>query len=226
MAQHRVLTNLQSILERACYIFAETKLDHVVGQNSWNCAEAGELNRWTKILETYEHTLFDRNQISSLGKLLVELLNAITQLRHDAVHRAHVTADRLLEYVEDAKMFATLLEDQAALGIISRIQAHIQSSIEELQSNKAKLEHRMAKKKAFAAVRANWDLQEEVALRKAMDEEKVITRLAGLNLLQAIAAITDTEHNGAASMGPVVAGNDAGWKSYPKYNDPSSEHWL
>lgn len=133
---------VQSILEKSCYAFATIKLNHVLSHKAWDCPEAGELNVWTKVLWEYEleRHVFDQSIATSLRKPTLDLLRDVAQLRHDTVHRVRLTADKLLEYLESAKLFVMLLGDHAALKILSKIQRHLVSTVAEMKRNKKMIE--------------------------------------------------------------------------------------
>ncbi|KAL1606212.1 hypothetical protein SLS60_003613 [Paraconiothyrium brasiliense] len=199
--QHRLLVGVQQKLEQACYAFAQEKLSGVLQREGWDCAEAVELNRWPKIILTYQEEL-RLNDSRDLTRPLTDLLNSIAQLRHAAVHRLRLTADRVLQFVIDAELLVTLLRNDDFLFSISTTRRQIQSTIEELERNKDMLELRQVEiKKRFAAKRAELDLEEREAIHSMVKEDKDYTFFAGMNLEQALHAPATVIHRRASTGG-------------------------
>lgn len=184
--QHRLLVRVQNILEKACYAFAQKKVGGILEREGWDCAEAVELNRWPRVLLTYQNQ-FNASDLRNAGKPLPDLLDSITQLRHAAVHRLRLTANRALQFIMDAESLAKLLLNDEFVYIISTIRRQTQSTIEELERNKDLLESRLAEtKKQFAARRAELERQEREAMENTVKEDKEYTIFAGANLEQAL----------------------------------------
>ncbi|CAN9444882.1 unnamed protein product [Alternaria alternata] len=183
--QHRILVRVQYALEKACFIFAQERLGGILQKEGWDCAEAVELNRWPKVLLTYQKEC-DLNSAQEVGKPLPSLLDSIVQLRHDAVHRARLTSNKLLERLADAVVLARLIQDDRCINLISTIRQKTQHAIEELVSDKALLNRKLGEiKTTFAEKRAELDRQEASLLDITVKEhrEPMISVSGSLDLL-------------------------------------------
>ncbi|KAH6842058.1 hypothetical protein B0T12DRAFT_273547 [Alternaria alternata] len=166
--QHRVLVKVQYALEKACFTFAQKRLENVLQKEGWDCAEAVELNRWPKVLLTYPEDC-NLNGLNEFDESLPNLLDSVTQLRHDTVHRVRLSSTEILQHLTDAVMFAQLLRDDECSEFISTIRRRTQDAIEELVRNKAILDRRLDEiKSGFTAKRAELDRQEAAALEAAV----------------------------------------------------------
>jgi len=83
----------------------------MVEDKEWECAELVELNLWTQVFATNQDIFLE--DVNELGKPLKELFDSITQLRHPAVHRLRISANRLELFLIDAESLARLLRDQS-----------------------------------------------------------------------------------------------------------------
>ncbi|KAG9185454.1 hypothetical protein G6011_07998 [Alternaria panax] len=170
--QHRVLVRVQYALEKTCFAFAQKTLGSVLQREGWDCAEAVELNRWPKILLSYQEEC-NLNSVQEVDKSLPILLDSITQLRHNAVHRVSLSSLELSQYLTDAVMLAQLLQDDGCSRFISTVRERTQDAIEEFVRNKAILDSRLADIKCmFAAKRVELDLEEATLLETAVREHK------------------------------------------------------
>ncbi|CAN9440265.1 unnamed protein product [Alternaria alternata] len=168
--QHRVLVKVQYALEKACFTFAQKRLENVLQKEGWDCAEAVELNRWPKVLLTYPEDC-NLNGLNEFDESLPNLLDSVTQLRHDTVHRVRLSSNEILQHLTDAVMFAQLLKDDECSEFVSTIRRKTQDAIEELVRNKAILDRRLDEiKNGFTAKRAELDRQEAAALEAAVGE--------------------------------------------------------
>ncbi|CAN9205197.1 unnamed protein product [Alternaria alternata] len=168
--QHRVLVKVQYALEKACFTFAQKRLENVLQKEGWDCAEAVELNRWPKVLLTYPEDC-NLNGLNEFDESLPNLLDSVTQLRHDTVHRVRLSSNEILQHLTDAVMFAQLLKDDECSEFVSTIRRRTQDAIEELVRNKAILDRRLDEiKNGFTAKRAELDRQEAAALEAAVGE--------------------------------------------------------
>jgi hypothetical protein len=186
--QHRLLARVQTILEVACYKFASKHTPTILEREGWSCPESVELNRWPKILLTHREE-FNQRSVDEIGKPLLDLFNSIAQLRHTAVHRLRLTANRTLQFVVDAEALVKLLRDDITLDVVASMRRHLQACIGEMERNKDLLELSMATTKAqFAAKRQELERQEREALENTVSEDKEYTVLAGRSLEKALNA--------------------------------------
>jgi len=65
--QHKLLVEIQRMLEIVCFGFGVQKMQCVLKQKDWDCAEAVELKVWTGVLRPRE-ALFTKAEIEDLGR--------------------------------------------------------------------------------------------------------------------------------------------------------------
>jgi hypothetical protein len=180
--QHRLFARLQTLLENACYTFASKRLPDVLVREDWTCPESVELNRWPKVLLTYRAE-FHESSVAELAKPLDDLFSSIAQLRHTAVHRLRLTANRILQFVVDAEALVKLLRDDITLDVVTSIRQCLQTCIGEIERNKDLLEVSMATTKAqYVAKREELEREEREALEKTFVEDREYMVLAGRGL--------------------------------------------
>ncbi|KAI1666415.1 hypothetical protein Ptr902_10464 [Pyrenophora tritici-repentis] len=168
--QHRTLVKVQYALEKACFTFAQKHLGDVLQREGWDCAEAVELNRWPKVLLTYQEKC-DLNIMNDSDKSLPIFLNSIIQLRHDTVHRVHLSSTKILQYLADAVLLARLLYDDVCAESMYVIREMTQNAIEQMMRSKQLLDLKLANiKKEFAAKRAELERRESTLLEATMRE--------------------------------------------------------
>ena len=79
--QYKLLILAQETLERACYEFTVTAMIGLIDSEGWDCAEALELDIWTRKMEPREDK-FSNEAIADLGKSFGDLLDSVVQIRH------------------------------------------------------------------------------------------------------------------------------------------------
>jgi hypothetical protein len=108
--QHLLLVKVQAILEEACYAFGHKMMGDILQKEGWDCPESVELNIWAWVFRCNEDK-FDADKLVELGKPFPELLDSIAQLRHTAVHRVRVSANKVQQFVTEAESLATVLRN-------------------------------------------------------------------------------------------------------------------
>jgi hypothetical protein len=197
--QHRLFGRVQNTLEMACYDFAQKKLGGVLEREGWDCAEAVELNRWPKVLLTYQSELYLEN-LEDSERSLSDLFTSITQLRHAAVHRLRLTANKALQFITDAEQVLKLLQIERPIRIVAMIRQQVQDAIGELERNKDLLESKLADtRKEFAARRAKLQLLERQAVENTIKEDKDFAIFIGTNLEEALNAPATVVHSQSSS---------------------------
>jgi hypothetical protein len=193
--QHQLLVKVQSILESTCYAFALKKLAGVLQRERWDCAEAVELNRWPSVFRTHQNEI-NLGESESPVKSLPDLLSSMVQLRHTAVHRMRLTANRVLQFIADAEALADLLQEENFSAHLSTIRRQTQGTIEELERHKDLLGAKLEEiKRQTAAKIAEMKRQELEAVNNTMKEDRDYTLFAGKSLAQALNAPTTVVHS-------------------------------
>jgi len=182
-------------MERACYAFALRKLAGVLQKEGWDCAEAVELNRWPGVLRTYE-TDINLGKSGNSGKSTPDLLSSMIQLRHAAVHRMRLTANRVLQFIADGEALANLLHEESFVAQLSAMRRQTQNTIEELERHKDLLGTKLEEiKKQTAAKIAELKRQELEAVENTMKEDRDYVLFAGKSLAQALNTPTTVVHS-------------------------------
>ena len=179
---------VQAILENACYAFGHEKMGDVLQKEGWDCPESVELNIWARVFRHNEDR-FDAEKLLDLGKPFSELLDSIAQLRHTAVHRVRVSANKVCQFMTEAESLANILHNDTCARTLSRIRREAKQVIDELGRNKDLLESLLNEKlQEIDAQRRELDRLECKAVEDMLREDKEYQTLASANLEQAISA--------------------------------------
>ena len=185
-AQHQLLVTVQGILEQACYGFEVQQLQETLEHEGRDCAEAAELNKWSRVLRSHEDK-FSQADLQELGKPFPDVLDSISHLRHTAVHRLRISANRLEQFMVDAEALVRLLRDNDRVQKLSRIRVETQLTLGELKRTKDLLESKLTSKlKNIAAQRAQLDELEQMAINEMLRADKECQISAGDNLNQSV----------------------------------------
>jgi hypothetical protein len=104
---------------------------------------------------------------------LSEILNSLSHLRHTAVHRIRVTADRVYQFICDAENLSIILGDCESSERLADLRRGLESTIDDINRNKDLLESRHVEKlKHLAEERAKLLRQEKAAHEHLLAEDK------------------------------------------------------
>lgn len=197
--QHRLLVKVQAILEDACYAFGHKMMEDILQKEGWDCPESVELNIWARVFRCNEDK-FDAEKLLELGKPFPELLDSIAQLRHTAVHRVRVSANKVQQFIMEAEFLTNILHNNTCARTLSRLRREAQQVIDELGSNKDLLESILKEKlQEIDAQRRELDRLECKAVEDMLREDKEYQTLASANFEQAIAALERIQHSASTS---------------------------
>lgn len=167
------------------------------------------MNTWAHIFARNEGK-FEPDKIASLEKPFPNLLKAIAQVRHTAVHRIRVSAKSVEQSMADAEQLALLLNDDTCAQTLSRLRHETSSIVEELSRNKDLLESKLADRlKDVASRRAELDRLEREAVEEMIKEDKDYQDTAGANLKEAIAIPGESILNGLSSENDIASDANA-----------------
>lgn len=170
--QHRLLVQIQTILEEECYNFAKKAMPEVLEQYQWNCPEAVELNQWVS------HLLQHRDGLEApkdyTRKPLIELITSIIQVRHTAVHRLRISAESFSYIVDDAEAFVSMLNGSTGLESLANMRREIKSALQKIERNKHLLELELNETLEDIAV------QRDILLRREKDAMAEMVEVDGL----------------------------------------------
>ena len=233
--QHQLLVKVQGILEKACYEFGARELKETVQNEGWGCAESAELNRWPQIF-LLNQDKFLPTDLQELGKPFAQVLNSITQIRHTAVHRLRISANRLEQFMIDAEAIARLLRNDNDVQRLTRLRVNTQVTIDELKRNKDLLESKLSSKlRKIASQRAELDRLEHVAIVEMLKEDNEYKLLAGANLEEAIrspdAVVQSNPPTGMEPMSEEDPDEDFDAENVPatsgdQYTELAKESWV
>ncbi|KAK5631102.1 hypothetical protein RRF57_006817 [Xylaria bambusicola] len=132
-AQDHILTYVQRLLEKACFDFGSYAMPEELKTRHWDCPEAAELNMWVRMLRRRQSELFGNP--GELVQPYDKLLCSLTDLRHTAVHRVRIDAQRLELFLLNAEKFTALLGDTARREVLVKLRLITREVIGRLESN-------------------------------------------------------------------------------------------
>ncbi|KAH6966209.1 hypothetical protein EDB82DRAFT_561984 [Fusarium venenatum] len=132
--QTRLLSKIQTLLEHACFTYAEKHLPQLLDENDWDCPEAGELNVWMHHLAIHGLELHYLARDRGITERLSSVMHSVENIRHDAVHRNRVEISRLAIYLDHAVDLCTVLGDQEDLNKLKAIRDETKAQIAPLQA--------------------------------------------------------------------------------------------
>jgi Zn-dependent oligopeptidase len=111
--------------------------------------------------------------VTQRGRPLSEILNSLSHLRHTAVHRIRVTADRVYQFICDAENLSVILEDCESSERLADLRRGLESTIGDINRNKDLLESSHVEKlKHLAKERAKLLRYEKAAHEHLLAEDK------------------------------------------------------
>lgn len=165
----------------------------------WDCPESVELNTWARVFRSNEDK-FDADKLAELGRPFSGFLDSIAQLRHTAVHRVRISANRVQQFVTEAEFLAVILRNDSCTQTLSRLRRAVQQVIDELGRNKDLLESILkGKLQEIDTRRRELDRLESRAVEDMLGEDKEYQTLASANLKQAISAPETVQHSTSTS---------------------------
>ncbi|KAK0302381.1 hypothetical protein LTR82_017887 [Friedmanniomyces endolithicus] len=180
--QHKLLTEVQTILEGACYDFGQKRMQETLQEKGWDCPESVELNIWPNELRRHKQKLVPED-LEGIGKSFDDLLDSSCHLRHTAVHRLRVTAARVEQFMSDAEVLCRLMQDEQSAETVARMRRKMQACVEEIKRNKDLLESRLkAIRKDFLWQKAVLESREQAAIAQVFSEDQECQQAVGSDL--------------------------------------------
>lgn len=118
--QHHVLVQVQRILEKACFRFAQQKHPELLEAQSWDCREAVELDQIARQLRASE-------RLDSTA--MARLVQPICKLRHTAVHRRILDHREFQRLLWNGQELLALLGDKDALEFVRELRQWIRTTV-------------------------------------------------------------------------------------------------
>jgi hypothetical protein len=171
-SQHRIMTEVQALLERSCFAYGQTTFWEELKRRGWDCPESAELNAWTTVL-LEQQAKVNHELVAQRGRPLSEILNSLSHLRHTAVHRIRVTANRVYQFICDAENLSIILGDCESSEHLANLRRGLESTIDDINRNKDLLESRHVEiLEHLAEERAKLLRQEKAAHEHLLAEDK------------------------------------------------------
>ena len=171
-SQHRIMTEVQALLERSCFAYGQTTFWEELKRRGWDCPESAELNAWTPVL-LEQQAKVNPELVAQRGRPLSEIMNSLSHLRHTAVHRIRVTANRVFQFICDAENLSIILGDCESSERLADLRRGLESTIDDINRNKDLLESRHVEVlKHLAEERAKLLRQEKAAHEHLLAEDK------------------------------------------------------
>ena len=180
--KHRLLIQVQAILERACFNFAQRKLPGILKTKQWSCPESADLLNW--LAELYYESL--RSQLD-VATSLEQILPSLVDIRYCVIHRISIRARKIVALLSDAQGLAHILGESICAESLETLQILTCSAIEELEQNKHVLSSKLALRlENISAQRAELDQLEREVVAQIRHEDIEYQTLAGKDLEQNI----------------------------------------
>lgn len=192
--QHQLLTKIQRLLEECCYEFTSRWMPDLIKQRQWDCPEAIELNKWTRIVVKRVGKLPSHcfGNWGGQTAMLTNILISINKLRHSAVHRLRTTAKSISEMIRSATRFATALGDLTCQEQLDELHGELEAKIRALELNKNFLETRLEQEmENIAEQRRQLDEKEKEVVATMLRDDKDYISLVGGLLSESVASIFD-----------------------------------
>ena len=138
--QHKILTFVQSTLEKCCLDFGRTWVPQLMKAKKWDEPESIELTEWIKQFPKYTKGLPTSATRKIAGKNLNQVLSNTTNLRHTAVHRTPTSIGGIIDMLHAACDFASTLKDTPRAVLIRTIADQLSASIEILSQGQGLLQ--------------------------------------------------------------------------------------
>lgn len=169
---HKIMVEVQAILERACFDFAKHALPEILVSRGWVCAEAVELNVWASVLQNQGDHLFSSPSMAN-KEAKSSFYKSICAIRHNAVHRLPMTTAEIGKSLRDGEVLAMLLGDKTAAVKLSIMRAEVQRVVSEMEDYKCMVEVKLNRTlDRIAAERAELDREGEEATNSMIQADK------------------------------------------------------
>ncbi|KAH8726696.1 hypothetical protein GQ44DRAFT_771071 [Phaeosphaeriaceae sp. PMI808] len=137
--QHALLVTTQNILEKCCYEFARKWFPLELEAIGWNCAEAVELTKWTRVILKHSEWL-PREAFAVEELLSQDVLASVQRLRHTAVHRLRTTLRGVRKLIRDAVTFAEALRDSIWIPQLRDLLRRVEAEIKDKENKEYALD--------------------------------------------------------------------------------------
>ncbi|RGP76223.1 ubiquinol-cytochrome-c reductase cytochrome c1 [Fusarium sporotrichioides] len=128
-AQLLILSKTQTLLEHACFTFAQQHLPHVLDETGWDCPIAGELNVWMHHFAVNGMAHWDVPRDFGIREPISRIMDSAKQIRHNAVHRNKVPVTELAAHLDHAVALCMILVAHEELDEVKAIRDYTNTKI-------------------------------------------------------------------------------------------------
>ncbi|MCJ1309767.1 hypothetical protein MMC25_003428 [Agyrium rufum] len=186
--QHKVLIEIQKCLEQCCFRFTMHALPLLVERCEWIYPEALELNTWaTQILGRWDRLPWQDFDLTLLNDTVTPkvLLSSVADIRHIAVHRVPLSADRLLQMIDSGIRLTLFLRDRTCTEVLELLRHRINEAAEALHTTRGNLETRLGRElEDIHRKRQELDDEEDDLIRQALRNDRQNKELRSKGLLR------------------------------------------
>ncbi|PCD20088.1 hypothetical protein AU210_016786 [Fusarium oxysporum f. sp. radicis-cucumerinum] len=133
-SQHILMVQLQGILERACFTYAQRCLPALLRRRKWSCAEAVPLHTWMdefSIIQDTFHTEPSR-----------DLLQSVAEIEDTAVRRTPIDWSRMKKLLDSAVELTEVLQTEEYGDLIKKIRVDVAQAIQDFVHQEEELRNR------------------------------------------------------------------------------------
>ncbi|KAJ5776748.1 uncharacterized protein N7511_001759 [Penicillium nucicola] len=185
-AQHSILSTVQRVLEESCFEFAQKWFPMDIKEHDWDCAEAVELTKWTRLIQKRSSELPCGSLLLSGSELSIAL-SAVHKIRHTAVHRLLTTARGIDTLVLSAMRVTGILQDTLRTSQLEDLHLDLVSKIETMELQKKALDSSLAQDLEDVRLQKEQLEQKEEALReRAVSNDQDMKSLMGILIAETV----------------------------------------
>lgn len=187
--QHRLLSEIQRILEEACFYFAKRRQLDILQTMSWDCPEAIELNVFMR-KAGLSFVRFDEDGTAHCESYsMSRLIASVSRIRHAAVHRERVTTTALEDMLYDSGDLLYFLGDDRAMGIMDDLHSKVKQGLAELGERERQVDkHVDVEMHKIRTQRAKLDEWERNLTLAAEEQKREMRDGAGVGISAALAS--------------------------------------
>lgn len=115
------MSQLQLILEHACFSFGQREMQKELDDWDWSCAEAVQLDTWIDLFKQNK-TLENEENAGSLSNLFI----SVARIQDIATHRLSVAVVEVNELLSSAEEFLQLLNIPIYRDAVKPLRQHIE----------------------------------------------------------------------------------------------------
>ncbi|EMT73740.1 hypothetical protein NOF04DRAFT_1317637 [Fusarium oxysporum II5] len=119
--RQRLMSQLQLILEHACFSFGQREMQKELDDWDWSCAEAVQLDTWIDLFKQNK-TLENEENAGSLSNLF----SSVARIQDIATHRLSVAVVEVNELLSSAEEFLQLLNIPIYRDAVKPLRQHIE----------------------------------------------------------------------------------------------------